>query len=223
MPKTELPDEYLKGLEENHRKKIEDLLDPAERLLMYSGARLNWIGEYINDENIHWTLETVPLDDLTLTGTNPGWNAITLTQAEASPAKLRELLKDPKIAEVFKDAEYVEIPILVRREEDKLQLLDGMNRTIAAIRDAKEDIRAYIGTRVGEPAPTIEPHVIYDFIKAYHQRGGNEEDFKAGLRFLVKAYSNARDLIENRFSHEWVPDDKIQQLLKEVLDEDKDA
>jgi hypothetical protein len=217
MPKSEFPNEYLVALEQNHRKKVEASSDPAERLLMYSGARLNWVGEYINDESIHWKLETVPVDSLTLTGTGPEWNAITLDRAEGNPAKLRELLKTPEIRQMFESSQYVDIPILVRREEDKLKILDGMNRTIAAVRDNIPEIRAYIGTRDGNPTPIVEPHIVYDFIRAYEQRGGNEEDLKGGLRFLLNAYSNVRELLETRFDPKWVRDEKMQQIIKEVL------
>jgi len=218
MPKSDFPNEYLVGLEKNHREKVESELDSAERLLMYSGSRLNWIGEYISDKSIHWKLEIIPVDSLTLTGTGPKWNAIILDRAKGSPAKLRELLKNPEIRRMFQDLQYVDIPILVRREEDKLKLLDGMNRTIAAIRDDIPEIRAYIGTWEGSPAPIVEPHVVYDFIKAY-QHGGNEEDFKAGLRFLANAYSNVTELLTTRFGPKWIRDEKVQKIIEEVLGE----
>ena len=219
MPKSEFPDEYLRGLEENHRQKVEESLNAAERLLMYSGARLNWIGEYINDESIHWQLEKIPVDSLTLTGTGPQWNAVIIEQAEGSPAKLRELLKNPGIAEIFKNSKYVDIPILVRKDEEKLKVLDGMNRTIAAIRDGIPEINAYIGTGIGESASIVEPHVVYDFIRAYQKRGGNAEDLKGGLRFLIDSYENVRGILKTRLGPEWIKDDKIQQIIKEVLGE----
>lgn len=218
MPKSDFPDEYLKGLEENHRQKVEQALNPAERLLLYSGARLNWVGEYINDESIHWQLENIPVDNLTLTGTSPEWNAIIIDRAEKNPQKLRALLKEPDVAAMFTNSQYIDIPILVRKEENKLKVLDGMNRTIAAIRDGISEIRAYVGTREGKPSPIVEPHVLYDFIRAFQQRGGNVEDFKGGLRFLIDSYSNARDVLTNRLGPEWIRDEKIQQIIKEVIE-----
>jgi hypothetical protein len=219
MPKSDFPEAYLTALERNHREKVEASSDPAERLLMYSGARLNWVGEYINDASIRWRLEKVPVYSLTLTGTCPEWNAIILGRAEANPAKFRELLKRPDIKTMFQASQYTDIPILIRNEYGKLKILDGMNRTIAAIRDNIRGIRAYIGTREGVPVPIIEPHVIYDFIRAFHQREGNEEDFRGGLRFLLNSYTNVRKLLEARFNSRWVEDEKIQQIIKEVLGE----
>jgi hypothetical protein len=213
---SKFPKEYLEGLEQNHREKIEELLSVEERILMYSGARLNWIGEFINNKAISWELKTIPVDNLTLTGTGPEWNAIILDRAEGRPDKFRELLKDPEIRKIFKDSKYIDIPILVRKENDKLKILDGMNRTIAAIRDDIFEIRAYIGTLNGNSLPVVEPHVVYDFIRAY-QRGGEETDFVAGLRFLANSYSNVKTLLEERFNGSWVRNEKVQKLIGEIL------
>ena len=87
MPKSDFPIEYLVGLEKNHKNKVERALDTTEKLLMYSGARLNWVGEYVNDESVHWRLQTIPVDNLTLTGTSPEWNAVILGKAEAEYAE----------------------------------------------------------------------------------------------------------------------------------------
>lgn len=219
MPKTDFSKEYLEGLEKNHREKVDQALDSAGKLLMYSGARLNWVGEYVNDESIKWELKTVKVDELTLTGTGPEWNEIIIDRAKASPAMLRKLLKDPKIKRMFENSKFVDIPILVRREGDKLKILDGMNRTIAAIRDNINDIRAYVGTREGNALPIIiEAHVVYDFIRAFHQRGGDEDDFKGALRFLRNSYANVEELLNTRFNSKWVKDEKVQRLIKEVLE-----
>lgn len=217
MPKEDFPKQYLEGLAKNLQGKAHQELEPSGQILMYSGSRLNWIGEYINDESIHWELRTLEVDSLTLTGTNPQWNEITLVQAQADPSKLRELLKDDKVRQLFDQAKFSDVPILVRTEDDKLKLLDGMNRTIAAIRDGIDEIQAYVGTRIGEPRAEIEPHVIYDIIKAYEQRGGNPNDFKASLRFLLHSYSNTRVLLEKRFSADWISDPKVQDVLNEIL------
>ena len=224
MPSNQIPKEYLKALVQNHHDKVLKDSTPEDRLLMYSGARLNWVGEYINDKSINWELRHLKIDDITLTGTNPTWNKITLEQAERKPAKLRELMKDPKIRKVFAQSKFDKVPVLVRtREKDgetQLLVLDGMNRVIAAIRDGITEIDAYVGTRKGEPKPEIEPHVLYDLIRAYQQRGGNADDLMAALRFLVNAYDNSRDLLLTRFSGDWIRDEELSKKIREqVLDE----
>lgn len=219
MPKRDFPEKYLETLAKNHQQKVLGRLkDPTDRLLMYSGALLNWVGEYINDESISWSLEKVPLEKIILTGTSPEWNEITIVKAERSPKKLRELFKSSRIRELFKEAKFTDVPILIRETEGQLKVLDGMKRVIAAARDGIDEVKAYIGRRRGKPEPKVEPHVIYDFIRAYQQRRGNEEDFKASVRFLVNGYSNTRKLLEERFSIDWVGDDKTVRLIREAIE-----
>lgn len=217
MPKEDFQPNYLNQLAQNHQENVVSNRPPEELLLMYSGALLNWVGEYINDESIKWTFQNLPVDSLTLSGTGPEWDKIIRGYAEMSPAKLRELMKNEEIARVFANATNNGLPILVRKDEDNLKVLDGMNRVISAIRDGQVEIEAYIGERISEPKPIIEPHVLYDFIRAFKQRGGNAADFKGGLRFLVSSYANAKELLEKRFSEEWVHDDTTSKLIAEVL------
>lgn len=219
MSKKDFPKEYLESLTKNHKEKVEERLqDPADRLLMYSGSLLNWVGERINDESISWKLETVLLEKIVMTGTSPEWNKITLGKAERDPMKLRKLFEDEGIRNIFKKSKFADVPILIREtEEGEYKVLDGMNRVIAAARDGINEVRAYVGRSTGESQAKVEAHVIYDLIRGFQLRGGSEEDFKASVRFLVNTYSNTRDLLENRFNIDWVGDEKVQKLIKEAM------
>lgn len=221
MPKTDFPKKYLKALAAIDKTKVEERLqDPADKLLMYSGALLNWVGEYINDENVSWKLETVPLEKIVMTGTSPEWNKITLEKAEREPMKLRKLFEDENIRNVFRESKFTNDPILIREDEEgKYKVLDGMNRVIAAARDGINQVKAYVGRSIGKSKAKLEPHVVYDFIRAYQQRGGNEENLKGGLRFLIGAYANVGELLRTRLGPKWVKDEKIQKIIKEVLGE----
>ena len=218
MSKKDFSREYLEALAENHKEKVEEKLqDPADRLLMYSGSLLNWVGETINDESISWKLETIPLEKIVMTGTSPEWNKITLEKAGRDPMKLRKLFEDGNIRNIFKESKFSDVPILIRETEKReYKVLDGMNRVIAAARDGIDEIRAYVGRSKGESQAKIEAHVIYDLIRGFQLRGGSEEDFKAAIRLLLHTYSNTRGLLENRFSKDWVPDEKVQRLIKEA-------
>ncbi len=219
MSKKDFPKEYLESLAKNHKEKVEERLqDPADRLLMYSGSLLNWVGERINDESISWKLETIPLEKIVMTGTSPEWNKITLEKAERDPLKLRKLFEDDHIKNAFKESKFADVPILIREtEEGEYKVLDGMNRVIAAARDGIDEVRAYVGRSIGESQAKVEAHVIYDLIRGFQLRGGSEEDFKASVRFLVNTYSNTRDLLKNRFNIYWVGDEKVQKLIKEAI------
>jgi len=218
MSKKDFSREYLEALAENHKEKVEEKLqDPADRLLMYSGSLLNWVGETINDESISWKLETIPLEKIVMTGTSPEWNKITLEKAGRDPMKLRKLFEDGNIRNIFKESKFSDVPILIRETEKReYKVLDGMNRVIAAARDGIDEIRAYVGRSKGESQAKIEAHVIYDLIRGFQLRGGSEDDFKAAIRLLLHTYSNTRGLLENRFSKDWVPDEKVQRLIEEA-------
>ena len=119
---------------------------------------------------------------------------------------------------MFLDAKYEDIPILIRFEDDKYKVLDGMHRTIAAIREGKETIQAFIARSIGKPAPYCEPHVIYDFLRAYHRKMNLDRNgLIISLRFLRHSYANVDELLINRFNKQWVPDDEIQEIIQEAL------
>lgn len=211
----------IPDLVRNHRAKaLERFGDAGEELLMYSGVLLNWVGEWLTDPSVQWEKRDLRVDDLTLTGTNPTWNEIVLDRAQRDPRKLRELLRDPEIAGLFTRAQWLSIPILVRidpQDAAKLKVLDGMKRTIAAIRDGRESIEAWVATRTGPGCPCIEAHVIYDLLRAAQQGRGSLEDLRASLRFLLQTYGNTRHLLEHRFNAEWVRDPQLNALVREAL------
>lgn len=221
MPVSDFSEDYLHKLVEQHRGwALDHLSDPAAQLLMYSGAMLNWVGEFVNDADVSWQLTSVPVDSITLTGMNPTINAITIDRAERKSAKLREILdSDDDARKLFEQFTFSDFPILLRRDGDELKVLDGMQTTIAAIRDGKTEIQAYIGESHGQPKRIVEPHVVYDFLRAYKQQGGNKDDLAAALRFLLQHYTNVRELLQTRFANEWMRDDDIAEIISGLLEE----
>lgn len=221
MSNGNFPDkEFLKALAGHLRSQIEahQRNKLSEQIVMYSGAALNWIADYITDENISWERETIFIDQLWLTGTNPEWNKIVIDKCQRSPRKLKEALRRPAIRKIFKKAEFNPLPILVRYEDEKYKVLDGMHRVIGAILKGKKQIKAWIAMPQGKPSPRCEPHVVYDLLRAY-QRGLNK-DRKAlliALKFLKKSYGNVEGLLKHRFNKKWLPDDEIQEIIQEAL------
>lgn len=210
---------YLQNLSRHTQSIIGRRLPLKNQLMAHSGVMLNWVSDYLTDSNIQWLKKKIKLDDLTLTGTNPRWNKIIIEKCERSPQKLRALFKTNKsLKSVFKTAKFSALPILVRLEKKKYSVLDGMYRVIAAIRDNKTGVAAFVAKKAGKPKPQCEPHVVYDLLRAY-QRGLNK-DRKAlitALRFLRKSYSNVTDLLKERFNKDWVRDEEIQKIIREAL------
>lgn len=217
---TNFPDrEFLEKLIRHLDGKTGANQQPLQRLLMLSGAAMNWIADYITDENAQWSKETVALEALYLTGTNPSWNAIIIERCERSPRKLRELFEtEPQTRALFAEAKFENPPILARYEEGRYKVLDGMHRVIAALRDGHKTIEAFVARLEGKPRPHCEPHVVYDLLKAYHRKlTTDREGLLAALRFLRGSYANVDGLLRERFNKSWVPDDEIQEIIKEAL------
>ncbi|MBI3115176.1 MAG: ParB N-terminal domain-containing protein, partial [Candidatus Kerfeldbacteria bacterium] len=214
------PDEaFLNELIEHVMEKVSGQQTPLERLQMVCNVAMNWIADYVTDPNVRWTRERVRVDDLYLTGTNPTWNPVIIDRCERSPAKLRETIRaDASVAALFADLKADRRPILVRFEKEKPKVLDGMRRVIAAIREDWDTIDAYVARHAGPAQPFCEPHVVYDLLKAYH-RGLNRDraSLVTALRFLRGAYGNVDVLLRERFVKAWVPDDEIQDIIREVL------
>ncbi len=218
---TTFPDlAYLEKLAEAERARFENTNSSLERLLTYSGVALNWMADYLLDPNVIWRNETIAIDSLYLTGTSPEWNKVIIDEAQRSPTKLHILIANkPALSEFFKNAQYDDSPILVRYEDDKNKVLNGMHRVIGAILDGKEHIEAFIGELKGATyTPVCEPHVVYDLLRAYI-RGINPDrkGLIAALKFLRKAYSNVDELLKNRFGPDGIADDDIQAIIQDAL------
>jgi len=221
---TNFPDEkYLEALVEFEKDRVERNLSSIERLVMYSGASINSIGAIFTDPDIQWQKKELLIKDLVLTRTNPKWNEVIVDLAKGSPTELSKLILEREdVAALFADVRWDEMPILVLDHEG-LRVFDGMNRTIAAIRDRKDLITAWVATSKTKtvPKPVVEPHVLYDFLRAYKIHSNRDRDsLVAALQFLKKAYSNVDLLLEKRFGPDWVPDDELQSIIEEVLSKD---
>jgi len=221
MTKTNFPDKgFLKRLTQHIKEKTESAQEPIEQLITCCSAAMNWIADYITDETVQWSKESLSINNLYLTGTNPQWNAVIIDRCKRSPKELRELLAaDSEAATLFSEAKFKDLPILVRFEDEKYKVLDGMHRTIAAIRDNKKIIEAFVARSQGKPCPKCEPHVVYDLLRPYHRKiNQDREGLITALRFLRHSYANVDDLLRTRFSKPYIPgDDEIQDIIQEAL------
>lgn len=210
---------YIADLIEHLRKTTSQT--PLEELVTLSGVRMNWISDYITDPSTKWKKQSISIDSLTLTGTNPKWNKIVIEKCGRSLIKLRQIFNSaPNTKKIFNRVHYSNIPILVRREGNQLKVLDGMKRVIAAILAGDKNINAFIAKpSLKRAMPKCEPHVVYDLLKAY-QRGLNKD--KKGLimalRFLRKSYGNVPNLLKERFCFAWIPDKEMQAIIKKALE-----
>lgn len=219
---TTFPDQqYLESLAKQLEDKAMAGLSSMDKIMIFGNVAMNWLPDLLSDQNIKWRKTKIKVKELVLTGTNPIWNSIIIDKCQRSPEKFQQFLSEnPDQIRLFSEAIFDNTPIMIREESDKsLRVLDGMHRTIAAIRDGFEEIEAFIGTNTNAAKPQCEPHLIYDLLRSY-QRQINTD--KAGLitsiKYLRKAYSNVDELLRNRFSKSWIPNDEIQAIIQAALD-----
>lgn len=214
------PDQdYLLTLRERMLLKTETTHDLVSQLLAYAGMELNWIGDFISDENIEWQKEEIEISKLFLTGMNPEWNHYIKTLANGSPTVMSRLMReDTQLQHMCKEIPDDSFPILIRKEGKDFKVLDGMPRTLKALWDERETILGYIAYPQDHARPWCEAHVVYDIIRAY-QRGlnTNKKDCIAALRFLKNSYGNVEYLLRTRFSKQWTHDEHIQNIIEESL------
>ena len=217
---TTFPDkEYLQKLVEHLRTQYEEHHDVVDELVMLAGATLKWDGDFFTDANVQWSKEEVRIDDVTLTGLGPEWNAIVIDRCQRDPKQLRALLQsDSAVAEMAAKLPVGDMPILVRVDGEKKKTLDGMKRVIAAIRDGRENIEAFVARTTGTPKPECEAHVVYDLLRSY-DRGINTDrkSLIAALQYLRKSYSNVDTLLRERFGPGWIYNDDIRAIIEEAL------
>lgn len=214
-----IDNQILRALASHETEKVSAGLTDVERLMMTSGASLNWIADAITDAGWSWEQRTFNIDELTLTGTNPILNAVVIDRAERSPSKLRYILQqEPHTRALFSAAVWRATPIIVCRDGEKLKVLDGMHRTLAAIRDGRTSIESIVGTPPITLRPHCEPHVVYDLIRPWEQkRTTDRAGLVAALRYLRQVYGNVDELLQNRFGPAWIRDQEIQKMIQEAL------
>ncbi|GBE16243.1 hypothetical protein BMS3Abin15_00055 [bacterium BMS3Abin15] len=216
---------YIKKFESHEKSNLEKIIkDPQEKIIMYSGARLNWIGDYLGNKKIKWIKKTLPIKKILFTGTNPDWNEILIDTCRGSVAKFRKLIEsDRSIKNKFKkEASFGSNPILVRKGDKKAtyKVLDGMHRLVGAVLSKKSTIEVFISTNENKYLPLCEAHTIYDLIRGYvrnaRDKRGEKELYHA-LKLLSRTYGNVEELLRKRFNYKWVPDKDVQKIIRRVL------
>lgn len=220
-------EEYLQNIADHEEEKAKDYLaDPRQKILIFSGVHLNWLGDFVANPKLTWEETELPIKSFKLTGASEDWNEILIKRCERSVTKFQELLaSDPTIKEKFeKESSTNADPILVRRgeEEGQYKVLDGMHRFVGAIVQGQEAVKCYLAVNEDELLPICEPHTVYDLLRAY-QRHARDEAGKTGLyhalKLLARTYENVPELLRTRFDPNHVFEEDIQEIIAKVLAE----
>lgn len=214
--------DFLKNFADHEQAKKIQELDDRQRLIMFSGVGLNSIGDYFGNPALKWEEKDLNLDQVEFTGLDK----FILEECDRSPIIFREKVSENNsLKEKYEgQASFGNEPIIVRKSSNpgKYRLVDGVHRLIGAALSNKKTIKAMVPINEDEVLPFCEAHTIYDLIRGYqrHARDGKgEKELYSGLKLLIRCYGNAGDLLKNRFNKDYVNDEKVQAIIKKVLED----
>jgi len=215
-------DQFLENLADHEEEKVQKEQDTRQKILMYAGARLNWIGDYVGNPNIKWEEKELELDQIEFTGNDK----FLIEGCDRSPKKFQELvLNDQKLKEKYTEIVSTGSETILGRISDrpnKFKILDGIHRLMGAALEGKKTIKVMVPLNETEVLPICEAHTVYDLIRGFqrHRRTeAGETELFYGLKLLLHTYENTRELLEKRFNQDYVNDDKVQAVIKKVLND----
>ena len=214
-------EDFINDLARHEEEKVKDEQNSRQQILMYAGARLNWIGDYMGNPDIEWREEELELDQIEFTGNDE----FLIETCKRSPKEFQELvLADNELKQMYEQfASYGAETILVRDSDHdfvKYKILDGIHRVIGAALSGKKTIKAMVPLNEKDCLPICEAHVIYDLIRGYLRNRKTEDgriELYHGLKLLINTYANVHDLLENRFNKNYVNNDEVQVIIEKVL------
>lgn len=215
---------YIENLAQHEKEVSQSDLGARESILVNSGIRLNWLGDFLANSKIKYSLKTLPVEKILFTGTNLDWNEVLIDRCQRSVLKFRELVnQDGKLKKLFeKDSSYDKRPLLVRpdQKEGYYLVVDGMHRFVGAVLAGESQVQAFVPLNLDETLPVCEPHIIYDLIRGYIRNAKDEEgkkDLYHALRLLLRTYANAEQLLRERFNSKYVDDEDVQEVIGDAL------
>ena len=217
---------YLKRLADHEEEKAREYLnDPRNKILVYAGVHLNWLGDFFANPEIVWEKRKVSVFDIKFAASDPAWTEILINQCERSVKRFLELIKEkPELKNTFnKDVYNKEGLLLIRAHKDGgFIVLDGMPKFVYLLMDGEEEVEVYLPVNEKEELPICEPHVIYDLIRGFTRNASDAEGAESlyhGLLLLCRAYRNASELLIERFNATRVFEKEVQDVIVKVLKE----
>lgn len=217
-------EQYLQELANHEEKKAQQTMSAREKILLYAGFQLNWMGDLLSNPKIKYKQITVPLEEILFTGTNPEWNKILIDKCEKSVTKFQKLLEEnPEMKEKFsQEASFGDESILIIKQEGekKYKVFDGMHRFVGAAIKHRKTISAYTPESSINELPICEAHTIYDLIRGYQRNAQDEQGKKElyhALKLLSRTYKNVVKLLETRFDESHLPDEEVQKIIKKII------
>lgn len=190
------------------------------------GFKLKWTYRILTDSRYSWSLESVKLGDITMTGMSPqmdlilkaaGWNPLkfpAVWQAHPEHKKFEEQGIKPQ-------PERDRLPIMLREKNYQLKVFDGMRRTCVAALQGKQEMVAWVG-RITNPKGhmMINPDKAL-FLRALYDEAPRKdpkllEAIKKVMRAYVRYYRNGREAVDGAL-YKWKQDPQLSKVVKEIL------
>jgi hypothetical protein len=219
---------YLEKLADHEKKKCKALMSSRERILVYAGIRLNWLGDLLANPDIRYDKKDVPVNKVLFTGTNPEWNKVLIDACEKSVEKFQMLIEaNEEMRNKFaREASFGNEPILLRSPNEKglYPVSDGMHRVVGAVIEKRKTVTAYVPIDEDKHLPVCEAHTVYDVIRGF-QRNARDEEGKIqlyhALKLLARTYKNVPGLLATRFNSTYVHDEDVQEIIQKVCNESR--
>lgn len=197
------------------------------------GFRLKSIVPWLTSLNMHWAEKELPLAELWFGGR---FDLLASLDIPESAATLREWLSLPENKELLektrknmaeKAAETAprdDFPLfVVKKDGDKLRVIDGNRRLLQAIANEKNTLPAVVGEPIGQPAlyeHWVPTSLLVDLI-FWHKRQieNGRDNTKTAARLiaeLIRDSSAGRYEFVNRAVHR---DDEIHLRLRKAVEE----
>ncbi len=200
--------------------------------------RLNGIFWCVSDSSFSWSEERIQTEGVIITGMTKAINKIIFSkEINQDPLKFRDFLlkyfeghknDDPKkLGQLRPKREPIIYPrIMIKEEEGKLYIIDGMNRYIAQLLRDKKEITAFIGRRTRKGKQMFGDSSFLLLRKAYQK--GNEEEKKAVLKIvekLMKISSDGKSAVQDYWVELVYNNKELREvglsLLKKAKEKDK--
>lgn len=201
--------------------------NPQDAMILLWWVALNSMWDYLGNSEAKYERKLIKLEDIYLTWTTPDINKITLDICNRDVNKFKKLLEqDNKLKIKLENwaSFWEETILLIDLWNWKYKSFDWMHRIVWHILSWKKEIDAYVLKNQNDFLPNCEPHVIYDIIKAYQRSNRNTQDrcdFIWALNLMIKNVWNTKNLLSNRFDANHLKDNDVQNIIKEVLKNEK--
>lgn len=192
------------------------------------GWKLKEIYNITSSTKYKWKLREIPVSKIILTGMSPTIDKYTIKKYKRNPlAFARAWKKDKKMRKEILDTgfsrhkERDRFPVLVFQTRDGFQVFDGMRRTLLALINKKDKIRAWVGYNVNPRGKSLISGDRCYFLSNIYTRSKNKDKNleKSIIRIgkeIIAQHRNGKETLMNRVAG-WSRNPEIKRIFAKML------